>query len=65
MNVIRSIFSVIRDLGVGDDWRMSLGVVVVLATTATVHAAGFVAWWLLPIGVVMVLVLGVSGSTSG
>jgi serine acetyltransferase len=62
VNVIRAALAVLRDLVIGDDWRMSAGVVIVLAVAAGVHAAGIAAWWVLPAGVVMLLWLGVSGS---
>jgi hypothetical protein len=43
------------DFIVGDDWRIAAGIVVALAGTAGLHAAGVPAWWLVPVGVVVVL----------
>ena len=40
---------------VGDDWRVSAQVVVAIAATAAVAAAGVSAWWLLPLAVLAVL----------
>ncbi len=45
------------DFIVGDDWRIAVGVIVALAATAGLAAAGLTAWWLLPLVVVLVLVL--------
>ena len=43
------------DFFVGEDWRASAGVVLAIALTAAIVAAGVNAWWLLPPGVVLVL----------
>jgi hypothetical protein len=45
------------DFIVGDDWRIAAGVIVALAATAGLAAAGIAAWWLLPLVVALVLVL--------
>jgi hypothetical protein len=45
------------DFVVGDDWRAALGVVVTLGATAGLVAAGVDAWWLVPLGVALVLAL--------
>jgi hypothetical protein len=45
------------DFVVGDDWRIAAGVIVGLAATAGLAAAGIAAWWLLPPVVALVLVL--------
>lgn len=45
------------DFVVGDDWRVALGVVLALGTTAALVAGGVNAWWLPPAAVVAVLAL--------
>ena len=44
---------------VGDDWRAGLGLAVALGATYALAHEGVNAWWLLPIGVVIVLVASV------
>ena len=51
------------DFVVGDDWRAALGVVVALAATAGIVAAGVDAWWLMPAGVAAVLALSLRRAT--
>jgi hypothetical protein len=41
----------------GDDWRTAVGVVLALALTAVIAAAGVAAWWITPLAVVVLLVL--------
>jgi hypothetical protein len=43
------------DFIVGDDWRIAAGVVLALAATAGLAAAGVPAWWLLPLAVAALL----------
>jgi hypothetical protein len=43
------------DFVVGDDWRAALGIVIAIAATAILAAAGVNAWWLMPIAVAVVL----------
>jgi hypothetical protein len=45
------------DFVVGDDWRAAVGVVLGIALTAGLVAAGVDAWWLLPVAVLVVLAL--------
>ncbi|CAG7642749.1 hypothetical protein JT723_04155 [Streptomyces bryophytorum] len=45
------------DFVVGDDWRIALGVVLALGTTAALVAGGVDAWWLPPAAVVVLLAL--------
>jgi hypothetical protein len=40
---------------VGDDWLVAAGVAVALGLTSLLTHEGVNAWWLLPIGVVLVL----------
>jgi hypothetical protein len=43
------------DFVVGDDWRTAAGVVVAMAVTASLVAAGVDAWWLMPASVAVLL----------
>jgi hypothetical protein len=43
------------DFIVGDDWRSAAGVAVAIGATAGLAAAGVAAWWVLPLGVLLVL----------
>jgi hypothetical protein len=43
----------------GDDWRTALGVVATLALTAALAQIGIAAWWVVPVGVVALLVLSI------
>jgi hypothetical protein len=43
------------DFIVGDDWRVAAGIVITLALTALLAATTLPAWWLLPLGVALVL----------
>jgi hypothetical protein len=43
------------DFIVGDDWTVAVGVVVALAVTGALAAAGLAAWWLLPVAVLALL----------
>ena len=47
------------DFIVGDDYRIALGVIVLLAATEVLSRAGVAAWWLLPLGVVTMLAVSV------
>jgi hypothetical protein len=51
------------DFVVGDDWRLAAGVVVSLAATGALAAAGVAAWWLLPAAVAALLVLSLRRAT--
>jgi hypothetical protein len=46
------------DFIVGDDWRVAVGVVVALATTALLAHQGMSAWWVTPL--IVLALLGVS-----
>jgi hypothetical protein len=43
------------DFVVGDDWRAALGVALAIGAAAAIVAAGVDAWWLIPLGVALVL----------
>ena len=51
------------DFIVGDDWRIAAGVIVALAATAALAAAGVPAWWLLPPAVAALLALSLRRAT--
>jgi hypothetical protein len=59
MRHIRSFALFWWDFIVGDDYRVALGVVVLLSATAVLSHAGVAAWWLLPVGVVLTLAVSV------
>jgi hypothetical protein len=44
---------------VGDDWRVALGIVAVLALTALIASFGVPTWWLSPIATIAILHLSV------
>jgi hypothetical protein len=43
------------DFVVGDDWKAAAGIVIAIAATAAVAAAGVPAWWVMPAGVLATL----------
>lgn len=55
----------IWDFVVGDDWRVALGIVVMLAATAAIAALGLPAWWLSPIATIAILYLSVRRAGAG
>ena len=63
MTWIRAFGAFWWDFIVGDDWRIAAGVVLALAGTAGLAAAGLAAWWLLPLIVALVLVLSLRRAT--
>jgi hypothetical protein len=40
---------------VGDDWRVAVGIVVMLGATAALAALGLPAWWLPPVATLAIL----------
>jgi hypothetical protein len=40
---------------VGDDWRVALGIVAMLAVTAGLAALDLPAWWLSPVATLLIL----------
>lgn len=54
---MRSFLMFCYDFVVGDDWQVAVGVVVALALTCGVGAAGAPSWWLLPVAVAVLLPL--------
>jgi hypothetical protein len=55
VNTLRRLGTFWWDFVVGDDWRVAVGVVIALAVTAAVAAAGVPAWWFLPLAVALLL----------
>ncbi len=53
------------DFVVGDDWRTSAEIVVAIAATAAIAAAGVSAWWVLPPAVLAVLYASLRRATRG
>ena len=53
------------DFVIGDDWLIAVGVVLGLAGTYGLHRAGVVAWWLLPLVLVVLLPVSISRAASG
>lgn len=50
-------------LVVGDDWRTAVGVVLALALTALIAAAGAAAWWVMPVAALVLLALSIRRAT--
>jgi hypothetical protein len=50
---------------VGDDWRVATGLAVALGLTAFLVERDVNAWWLLPLGVALVLAGSLRRSTGG
>jgi len=48
-------FLFLWDFVVGDDWRAAAGVALAIGAAAAIVAAGVNDWWLIPIGVALVL----------
>lgn len=62
MNAIRAVGTVLADLLIGDDWRITLGIVLTLAATAGLAHVGVPVWWLPPLAVLALLVGTVYGA---
>jgi len=60
VRAIRVVLDVVRDLLVGDDWRVIVGVAVMVLLILGEHAAGWPVWWLPPVTVLVMLGMGVS-----
>jgi hypothetical protein len=59
VNRVNAIAGFWWDFVVGDDWRTALGVVLSIALTAVLAAAGIAAWWFLPAAVLIILYLSI------
>lgn len=55
MKAVRAVLSVLADLVLGDDWRISVGIVLTLVVTALLAHHGVPAWWLPPLAVLALL----------
>ncbi len=49
MSAVRGFFVFLYDFVVGDDWRMSVAVILGLAVTWGLASQGLNLWWVLPI----------------
>jgi len=63
---LRGVALGIWEFVVGDDWRVALGIVAMLAATAAVAALDLPAWWLSPVATIAILHLSVrrAGATA-
>jgi len=52
---LRAFFAFVYDFVIGDDWLVAAGVVVGLAVTYLLSQEGIVAWWVLPLMLVVLL----------
>ncbi len=55
MRAIRAVIAVLLDLIIGDDWRITAGIVLTLAVTALLAHQGVPVWWLPPLAVLALL----------
>ena len=53
------------DFVVGDDWLSAAGVAIAIGATAALAAAHVAAWWLLPLGVLLVLYVSLRRAIRG
>jgi hypothetical protein len=56
-------FVFLWDFVVGDDWRAAVGVALAIGAAAALVAAGVNGWWLIPLGVAVVLALSLRRET--
>jgi hypothetical protein len=47
---------------IGDDWTVAASLAIGLAVTALLHTAGFPAWWVIPLVVIVMLRVSVQRS---
>jgi len=55
VKALRAVLAVLCDLVIGDDWRITAGIIAVLGLTAVLAHHGLPAWWLPPLAVVALL----------
>lgn len=55
MKAGRAVVAVLADLVIGDDWRITLGIVLTLAATGFLAHHGVSVWWLPPLAVLVLL----------
>lgn len=63
MRYLRSFARFWWNFVVGDDWRAAAGLAVTLALVWLLERAGFDVWWLLPLGVAVVLTAAIRRET--
>jgi hypothetical protein len=56
---LRVLLVAVWEFVVGDDWRTAVGVILALALTAAIAAAGVSAWWVMPLAVVVLLAMSI------
>lgn len=59
MRRLESAGRAVWDFVVGDDWQVAAGVVLALGITALVAGTAVAAWWILPLGALLMLGLSV------
>lgn len=65
MSRVRAFLRFLYEFIVGDDWRIAVGVAIAIGVTALVAGAGVIAWWIVPVAVVVVLGYSVWRSARG
>ena len=63
MSLLRTFAAFWSAFLVGDDWRLSVGLLLALACTVLLHEAGLPAWWLLPASVALLLAASLRRAT--
>lgn len=56
MRYVKGFLGFWYDFIIGDDWTVAAGVVVLLGGTWQATARGIDAWWLMPLGVMLLLI---------
>lgn len=59
MRLLEAALRSVWEFVVGDDWRTAVGVVATLALTAAIAQTDIAAWWIVPLGVVALLLLSI------
>jgi hypothetical protein len=65
MTLVRRFLLAVWEFVVGDDWRTALGVVLALGLTAMLADGGVSNWWVMPLGVLGLLLLSIRRATRG
>jgi len=55
VKALRAVLAVLADLVIGDDWRITAGIVLTLAATGLLAHQGVPVWWLPPLAVLALL----------
>lgn len=56
MKALRAVIAVLLDLLIGDDWRITAGIILTLVVTALLAHRGVPVWWLPPLAVLALLI---------